>query len=277
MRHPLTAASAALVVTGSVLLLVGYNAGTPPDQADPPAASPAAETRPPGSPGSTPRGRTPAAASPMAHATPLGPSRPLGSPTALAQNQLPPMTAQPLPATSPSAAPTHPAPTHPATPHPATPHPATPHPATPQPAASPSRLGTPGPDRVAVAAITALRTGDTTRDHSPRDAAARALPLLGGQLAKDVAAAGPPPGSGADWARWAVHGAHTVVTATPGADSGAPPDTAAVVYRQYTVTVTAVGRDHWQGSALTYVVFATVTRGPAGWRVTALAESATAR
>ena len=257
MRHPLTAASAALVVTGSVLLLVGYNAGTPPDQADPPAASPAAETRPPASPGSAPRGRTPAAASPMAHATPPGPSRPPSNPTALAQNQLPPVTAQPPPAAPPSAAPTHPV--------------------TPQPAALPSRLGTPGPDRVAVAAITALRTGDTTRDHSPRDAAARALPLLGGQLAKDVAAAGPPPGSGADWARWAVHGAHTVVTATPGADSGAPPDTAAVVYRQYTVTVTAVGRDHWQGSALTYVVFATVTRGPAGWRVTALAESATAR
>lgn len=146
-----------------------------------------------------------------------------------------------------------------------------------QPAASSSPLGTPGPDWVAVAAITALRTVDTTRDRSPRDAAARALPLLGGQLADAVAATRTPSGSGADWARWAAHGAHTVVTATPGADSGAPPDTPAVVYRQYTVTVTPVGRDHWQGSAFTYVVFATLTRGPAGWRVTALAESAAAR
>jgi len=263
MRHPLTAASAALVITGSVLLLVGYNGGTHPDRASPPAASPAAETRPPESAGSALPGRTPVAvgpatpATPTTHAAPPGPSRPPSSPTALAQRQPPPVTVQPPPAAPASAATTHPA--------------------TPQPAASPSRLGTPGPDRVAVAAITALRTVDTSRDRSPRDAAARALPLLGGQLAEDVAAAGPPSGSGADWARWAAHGARTVVAATPGADSGAPPDTAAVVYRQYTVTVTPVGRDNWQGSALTYVVFATLTHGPAGWRVTALAESAAAR
>lgn len=266
MRHPLTAASAALVIAGSVLLLVGYNSGTHPDQADPPAVSPAAETRPPARPGSALPGRAPFAvgpatpatpATPTAHAAPPGLSRPPSSPTALAQSRLPPVTAQPPPAAPPSAATTHPA--------------------TPQPAASPPRLGTPGPDHVAVAAITALRTVDTTRDHSPRDAAVRTLPLLGGQLAEDVAAAGPPSGSGADWALWAAHRAHTVVAATPGADSGAPPDTDAVVYRQYTVTVTPVGRDHWQGSALTYVVFATLTRGPAGWRVTALAESAAAQ
>ena len=263
MRHPLTAASVALVVTGSVLLLVGYNGGTPPDQADPPAARPAAETRPPGSPGSALPGRAPVAvgpatpATPTAHAAPPGPSRPPGSPTALVQSRPSPVTVQPPPTAPASAATTHPATTH--------------------PAASPSRLGTPGPDRVAAAAITALRTVDTTRDRTPSDAAARALPLLGGQLAADVAAAGPPSGSGADWALWAAHRAHTVVTATPGADSGAPPDTAAVVYRQYTVTVTPVGRDHWQGSALTYVVFATLTRGPAGWRVTAIAESVAAR
>jgi len=259
MRHPLTAASAALVVTGSVLLLVGHNGGPHPDRADAPTANPAAETRPTGSPGSALPGSAPTAAepaTPTAHAAPPGPSRSPSSPTALAQSQPPPVTAQPPPAAPPSAATTHPV--------------------TPQPAALPSRLGTPDPDRVAVAAITVLRTVDTTRDRSPRDAAARALPLLGGQLAEDVAAAGPPSGSGADWARWAAHGAHTVVAATPGADSGAPPDTTPVVYRQYTITITPVGRDHWQGSALTYVVFATLTSGPGGWRVTALAESAAA-
>jgi len=260
MRHPLTAASAALVITGSVLLLFGHSGGTHPDQADPPAASPAAETRPPASPGSAFPGRAPIAvgpATPATHAAPPGPSRPPSSPTALAQSQPPLVTVQP--------------------PHAAPRSAATTYPATPQPAASPSRLGTPGPDRVAVAAITALRTVDTTRDRSPRDAAARALPLLGGQLAEDVAAAGPPSGSGADWALWAAHGAQTVVAVTPGADSGAPADTAVVMYRQFTVTVTPVGRDHWLGSALTYVVFATLTRGPAGWRVTAIAESAAAQ
>ncbi len=260
MRHPLTAASAALVITGSVLLLVGYTGGTHPDQADPPAASAAAETWPTGSPGSALPSHAPTAvepATPTAHAAPPGPSRSPSSPTALARSHPPSVTAQPPPAAQPPSATTQPATT--------------------QPAASSSPVGTAGPDRVAVAAITALRTVDTTRDHSPRDAAARALPLLGGQLAEDIAATSTPSGSGADWARWAVHSAHTVVTATPGADSGAPPDTPAVVYRQYTVTITPVGHDHWQGSALTYVVFATLTRGPAGWRVTALAESAAAR
>lgn len=260
MRQPLTVASAALLITGSVLLLVGHNGGAPPDRADPPAASAAAEMRPPASSGSALPGRAPVAvgpATPTTHAAPPGPSRRPSSPTALAQSRPPPVTVQPPPAAPASAATTQPGIT--------------------QPAASPSRLGTPGPGYVAVAAITALRTVDTTRDHSPRDAAVRTLPLLGGQLAEDVAAAGPPSGSGADWARWAAHRAHTVVAATPGADSGAPPDTAAVVYRQYTVTVTPVGRDRWQGAALTSVVFATLTRGPAGWRVTALAESAAAR
>lgn len=254
MRHPLTVASAALVITGSVLLLVGHSGDTPPDRADPPVASPAAETRAPASPDSTLPGRTPVAvgpATPAAHAAPPGPSRPPGSPIALAQSRPPPVTGQPLPAAPRSAATTH-------------------------PATSPSPADIPGPDRVAVAAITVLRTVDTAVDRSPRDAAARALPLLSGQLAQDVTAAGLPSGSGADWARWAAHGARTVVAVTSGTDSGAPPDTAAVVYRQYTVTVTPVGRDHWQGSALGYVVFATLVRGSAGWRVTALAESATA-
>lgn len=179
MRHPLTVASAALVVTGSVLLLVGYNVGTSPDQADPPAARPAAETRPPASPDSALPGRAPMAVGPAtstAHAAPPGLSRPPSTPTALSQRRPPPVTAQPPPAAPRSATTTHPATTHPATS---------------QPAASPSRLGIPGPDRVAVAAITVLRTVDTSRDRSPRDAAARALPLLGGQLAADVAAAGP--------------------------------------------------------------------------------------
>ena len=75
MRHPLTAASAALVVTGSALLLIGHNGSAHPHPADAPTASAAAEMRPTGSPGIALPSHAPTAvepATPTAHAAPPG-------------------------------------------------------------------------------------------------------------------------------------------------------------------------------------------------------------
>lgn len=131
------------------------------------------------------------------------------------------------------------------------------------------------PGRVAVAVLTAIHTSDTTTDRSARDAYTRALPLLSGQVAADVRTSANPTGPGADWTRWTAHRAHTVVTVTASSDSGGPPDTPSAAYRQYAVTVTPVGRDHWQDVPVTYVAFTTLAREPAGWRVVGMSESRT--
>lgn len=129
-------------------------------------------------------------------------------------------------------------------------------------------------DTVNAAALTALHTSDTTTDRSPRDAFQRALPLLGGQLAADIrTSTTQPTAPGAQWAQWAAHRAYTVVTLARAGDDGAPADTVTTAYRQWTVTVTPVGRDHWQTTPVRLVTFTVLTRTPTGWGVTDLAET----
>jgi len=63
------------------------------------------------------------------------------------------------------------------------------------------------------------------------------------------------------------------VTVTRAYDDGAPTDTRATVFRQFTVTTTTPhGRDRWTGPPVTHTDFLTLTRTRSGWRITALQD-----
>ncbi len=131
-------------------------------------------------------------------------------------------------------------------------------------------LTSPDPDVVARAALTATWTSDTALDTSPADAARRALPWLGGALARTVAAAARPIAPGATWNTWAAHHAHTVVVVAPVSDEH-PPDTASTADREYLLTVTPVGPG-WHGTPAIAVVNLQLTRTGHSWRVTQLGQ-----
>lgn len=181
------------------------------------------------------------------------------------------------------------APTVPATPPPAAgatlTAQATPAPTVVQASLPPGQPGTPAgglpgsrtltsrdPDVVAVAGLTAYYSADTAIDRSPADPQRRALPWTAGQLAAGIAAYRPVAAPGATWNSWAAHRAHTTVTATRAYDDGAPADTASTAYRQFVVTITPHGRDHWTGPPVTHTDFVLMRRTSSGWRIADLTE-----
>jgi len=189
------------------------------------------------------------------------------------------------PAASPSTTATVPA-TVPATPMtPATPGPTT----TARPfAPTPVRIGRAGvpagglppastltnadPDVVAAAGLTAYYRADTDLDLGPADTHRRALPWTTGQLATGIRDDQPVTGPGAAWTTLAAHHGYTTVIVTRAYDDGAPTDTRARVYRQFTVTSTPHGRDNWTGPVVTHTNYLTLTRAHSGWRITALQD-----
>jgi len=130
----------------------------------------------------------------------------------------------------------------------------------------------PDPDVTAQAALRVLYGSDTTLDAQPMDAEKRALPWLGGPFAAAVRSAHIVSAPGAVWNGWAAHRAHLVVTLTRGYTDGAPPDTPTAVYRQWRITQTPVGADHWTGSPVRFVVAVQLTRTGGRWQLTRLLE-----
>lgn len=115
----------------------------------------------------------------------------------------------------------------------------------------------------------ALHTVDTARDPSRGAAAAhRIRPYVTPQLADEAAAAWDSETSLNDsqWKLWTQHQAHTVVATSP-ANDDRPPDQAHRVYRATTVTVTAHGRDGWQGTPEQYTVFCQLVFRDNRWAV----------
>lgn len=133
----------------------------------------------------------------------------------------------------------------------------------PQPAASVDRRD---PDAVAVAALTALYSYDTTVDRRPADAARRARPWLSASFRSSITSLPPQSGPGATWSTWAAHRAIVHTTVTPGSDAR-PDNLATRTYRQYLVTLTPRGRDGWRGPARRITVFLALDRTTTGWAV----------
>jgi len=135
-----------------------------------------------------------------------------------------------------------------------------------------STLTSADPDVVATAGLTAYYWADTALDLGPADTHRRALPWTTGQLAAGIRGDRPVTGPGAAWTALAAHHGYTTVTVTRAYDDGAPTDTRAAVYRQFTVTTTPRGRDRWTGPPFTHTDYLTLTRTYSGWRITALQD-----
>ena len=134
---------------------------------------------------------------------------------------------------------------------------------------------------VAIAAAVALSAADTDLDASPNGTARRASAWLTPAMAATVTSAPAVSAPGAQWDLWASHHAYLTATAVPARDSGAPPDSAAIAYRQVAVTTTAHGRDGWADQPVTHILFLTLNTigtpstidtsgGSSGWRVAAV-------
>lgn len=136
----------------------------------------------------------------------------------------------------------------------------------------PGTLRSPSPDVVAAAGLTAYYSWQPTVDTTRADAARRALPWLGGQLAQATRDYQPHAAPGADWNSWADHHATLRVRVGRGTDDGATADTTATAVREYVVTLTPRSRT-WIGTPVQLVDFVTLTRGPGGWRITSLTQS----
>lgn len=134
---------------------------------------------------------------------------------------------------------------------------------------------------VATAATVALSAADTDLDASPNGTARRASVWLTSAMAATVAGAPVVSAPGAQWDLWSDHHAYLTATAVLATDSGAPPDSAAISYRQVAVTTIARGRDGWLDQPVTRILFLTLNTistsgtvgtggGGGGWRVAAV-------
>jgi hypothetical protein len=110
---------------------------------------------------------------------------------------------------------------------------------------------------------------DAATDRSEADAEARLASLMTPALAAQVEAAAAGVHATAAFAQWREHQAVTTASVARTHDSGAPPDTATGAHRSFAITVTARGRDGWDGSPFTTVEFIALSRPGPGqpWRI----------
>ncbi len=135
-----------------------------------------------------------------------------------------------------------------------------------------STLASPDPNVVAAAGLTAYYRADTVLDLGPADTHRRALPWTTGQLTAGLRGDRPVTGPGALWTALGAHHGYTTVTVTRAYDDGAPADTRARVYRQFTVATTPRGRDGWTGPLIAHTDYLTMTRTNEGWRIVLLQD-----
>lgn len=128
------------------------------------------------------------------------------------------------------------------------------------------------PSSVSAAAVRTMWTMDTAIDTSQYQAELRAAGYLTSGYLAQLRAARPVADPGEQWDTWAKHKAYTRVQLL--AERGdVPPDTATTAYRQWGITATVTGRDHWQGPKSTATVFVVLTQVSGRWLVSALETS----
>ncbi|MGC0407500.1 hypothetical protein RKD31_000743 [Streptomyces sp. SAI-163] len=121
-------------------------------------------------------------------------------------------------------------------------------------------------DAVGRGVLTMMWTFDTTSDTAPFDASVRAAQT--GWLTEAYAALlrthRPRAVPGAQWQEWASHRAHTTVTLHKAEDAAKPADTATEAWRQWVVTATPHGRDHWTAEPVTALAYVRLIRKDTG-------------
>lgn len=134
--------------------------------------------------------------------------------------------------------------------------------------AMPSPAGVNGADvdAVALAAVSAIESSDTTVDADPNDTVKRAAGWLTPAFAAQVRAYPPVAAPGARWNLWAAHRAYLTVTTSLAGDDH-PVDTPVAAYRQVVAVLHPVGRDGWVGPVQTTVVFVSLAPVNGQWRL----------
>ena len=118
------------------------------------------------------------------------------------------------------------------------------------------------PGRVCRAMTAALFSADTTTDTGPADAYRRATRYMDAGRAVR-------PGADRDgrWQTWAAHQARMSVQVSDHHDLEQPPDDSLQAYRAARITATPVGADGWRGWTENDIVYCTLRRDGAQWRV----------
>ena len=161
----------------------------------------------------------------------------------------------------------------PSTPHSSTSSSSTPRGSTPGPAlAGPTPATASTPNAAALAGVKAIESSDTTVDADPHDTVQRASAWLTPAFAAQVKAFPPVAAPGAMWDGWASHRAYVTVTTSLGGDEH-PADTATTAYRQVIAVLHPVGRDGWNGAAITAVVSVSLARLGGQWRLASAQSS----
>ncbi|MFF7987737.1 hypothetical protein ACFZDK_53380 [Streptomyces sp. NPDC007901] len=127
------------------------------------------------------------------------------------------------------------------------------------------------PDAVSKGALTALWTFDTVTDDDPFAADVRAADggWLTAAYADELRSHRAESVRDVQWRQWTTHRARTTVALAPADDAAKPADTRTEAWRQWAVTTTPHGRDHWTGKPTTVAAYVHLTRTGPGkpWRV----------
>ena len=119
---------------------------------------------------------------------------------------------------------------------------------------------------VALAAVKAIESSDTSLDADPNDTVKRASAWLTPAFAAQVRAYPPVAAPGATWNLWAAHRAYLTVTTSLAGDDH-PVDRSTAAYRQVVAVLHPVGRDGWAGPAQTTVVSVSLAPVHGQWRL----------
>lgn len=126
-------------------------------------------------------------------------------------------------------------------------------------------------DAVGSGALKALWTFDTAVDSAPRAADVRAADAgwLTREYATQLRSRQGESISDTQWRQWTDHRAYTTVALSAADDAARPADTGTEAWRQWIVTTTPHGRDHWRGEPAAIAAFVRLTRAAPGkaWQV----------
>jgi hypothetical protein len=122
------------------------------------------------------------------------------------------------------------------------------------------------PDAVTAAVLTTFFTADTTADHGPNDAAARATALLTPDYAAAILGTPPVRGPGAQWSAWAARGVRLVPVLEALPDDR-PSDSTTAAYRIYLITQTPTTTDGQALAPVVTVAYVQLLTTDSGWAV----------
>jgi hypothetical protein len=123
------------------------------------------------------------------------------------------------------------------------------------------------PDKVIALALVTMFTWNPTGDASPSTAYERAAIYLTNDLAKQIGAAEPGPGS--QWEQWRTNQATIAAKAYVVADE-TPPNSDDQMHRVVVIVQSATTADHRLIDEIKYTAWVVATRSNAGWRVASI-------